>query len=419
MTSQFADLLERGVCVDALTADLSKMGDVDRVLDFCRSQPQPLKGIFHCAGFTIDKALLDLSAADLRRIAGPKNAAAWRLHTATLDCDSLEVFALIGSTSADISNRNATVYAASNAMLNALVRQRRLQGLPAVALNMTSLTDVGIVARDWRVRMVQAQAGLEFVTSSAAVSQLLDAVTDARFGNVVQWQLQAECPFYGANAAALLHNLPHVLTLGAAATGGSGAKGIEQQRLLANPSAILEFLVSTIGSVTKNPDVSPKAMLANLGLDSFSLLELTGRIKSTLGLSLPAAQLTSTTTVEQVVSILSAMLRAEAARAAAAAGADGKKEGVKRTGARQGPATTAEAIAIPLADLANVRSSFEEEEPSALEQGQESGGGEQWSPNTSASSLHSLQTDSVTSKDSLKCLRKSYPILNGITGLRA
>lgn len=47
-------------------------------------------------------------------------------------------------------------------------------------------------------------------------------------------------------------------------------------------------------------DLLPKDMLANLGLDSLSLIELTGRVKAVAGVDLPIAQLPKTATVEQV-----------------------------------------------------------------------------------------------------------------------
>lgn len=87
---------------------------------------------------------------------------------------------------------------------------------------------------------------------------------------------------------------------------------------------------------------------------------------------------------------------------------DGKEDEEERTGARQGTATTTEVIAIPLTDLANVRSIFDDEEAPALEQGQESGEGEQGSFASDTCSIASLQTESVTSNEDSRCLCKSY-----------
>jgi hypothetical protein len=105
--------------------------------------------------------LSEIKRGDLERMAGPKNHAALWLHDRTRDITSIETFAVISSTSADVCSRHMMVYAATNAMLNSFVRYRRSLGLPACALNMTSLTDVGIVARDAKVRQAQVKADRE------------------------------------------------------------------------------------------------------------------------------------------------------------------------------------------------------------------------------------------------------------------
>jgi hypothetical protein len=90
-------------------------------------------------------------------MAGPKNSAALWLHQQTLDQGSLEIFAVVSSTSADACARNSMLYGATNALLNSFVRYRRSLGLPACALNMMSLSDVGIVANDHRIRQAQVR----------------------------------------------------------------------------------------------------------------------------------------------------------------------------------------------------------------------------------------------------------------------
>jgi hypothetical protein len=117
----------------------------------------PWRGIFHCSGFFQDRALADIQRGDLEHVAGPKNSAALWLHQQTLDHGSLEIFAVVSSTSADVCTRNTLVYGATNALLNSFVRYRRSLGLPACALNMTSLSDVGIVANDPRIRQAQVR----------------------------------------------------------------------------------------------------------------------------------------------------------------------------------------------------------------------------------------------------------------------
>lgn len=259
MAKLFAHLTSGGrVTIDAVQADLSVEADVAKVVELCRETGRPpLRGIFHCSGFSHDVTLADIAQGDLEKVAGPKNYAAMWLHEKTLDLSPpLEVFACVSSTAADLSSRYFLTYGPSNAMLNSFVRFRRALGLPASALNMTSLKDVGIVAKDWRVRQAQHLSGWEFITSKLASQHLLDGVLGDREA-LVQWQLRDDTPGYGHNRAAVVHNIAEPLTLGAAALGNSGPRTIN------TPQEVLAWLIDTVQAITHTPDVPAKAMLVS------------------------------------------------------------------------------------------------------------------------------------------------------------
>jgi hypothetical protein len=100
-------------------------------------------------------AWCQLKRGDLEKLAGPKNMGAWWLHEMTLDMKSIENFAVVSSVAADLAARGFLVYGPTNAMLNSFVRYRQSLGLPACALNMATLCDVGIVADKPAVRQMQ------------------------------------------------------------------------------------------------------------------------------------------------------------------------------------------------------------------------------------------------------------------------
>lgn len=126
-----------------------------------------------CAGNTKDVTVQTVQRGDLEELGGPKNMGGWWLHEKTLDMKP-DVFAVISSSSADTTGRGMTVYAATNAMLNSLVRYRRSLGLPACSLSMCTLSDVGVVVNNPAVREMQVKAGYEMVPSDKAFEDLFE-----------------------------------------------------------------------------------------------------------------------------------------------------------------------------------------------------------------------------------------------------
>jgi hypothetical protein len=102
---------------------------------------------------------------------------------------------------------------------------------------------------------------------------------------------------------------------------------------------------------------------SNCGLDSFSFLELSGRIKGDLGVDLPTAQLTSTTTIEEVVDMLMALIGQAGTGEEEEADKNGPRA-LSRAASVSGDAGVAprKVLSIPTVDASRVRSVFEVEQ---------------------------------------------------------
>lgn len=123
---------------------------------------------------------------------------------------------------------------------------------------MTSLSDIGIVARDMRIREAQRQVGSEFISSRMALQDLSDGVM-MRKDMVVELQLKHEAPMCGRNRVSVVHNIGEPFTLDAQS---------KERKGLQTHAEVCDFMVATVGAITKSQDVLLSSMLANIGLDS-------------------------------------------------------------------------------------------------------------------------------------------------------
>jgi acyl carrier protein len=84
---------------------------------------------------------------DYTTVLESKVQGAWNIHHALQDRKiSIDFFVAISSASGIVGNRGQAAYAAANTFLNAFVQYRIAQGLPAVSLDLTAVSDVGYLA---------------------------------------------------------------------------------------------------------------------------------------------------------------------------------------------------------------------------------------------------------------------------------
>ncbi|GHJ05576.1 SDR family NAD(P)-dependent oxidoreductase [Streptomyces olivaceus] len=142
--SLVTELAERGTTAAFAACDLTDREALAAVLAGVPAD-RPVTGVVHTAGVLEDGVLGSLSTDRLDRVLAPKTDAAWHLHELTRELD-LSFFVVFSSLAGLLGSGGQANYAAGNAFLDALVRHRREQGLPAASMAWGAwTTEVGLV----------------------------------------------------------------------------------------------------------------------------------------------------------------------------------------------------------------------------------------------------------------------------------
>ena len=137
------ELEAAGAQIAVFQGDVSREGDVRRILaEMGRTMP-PLRGVIHLAGIGDDCALVDMDWPRFAKVLAPKVAGGWNLHALTLQ-EPLDFFVLFSSQAGLMGSTSQGSYSAANTFLDALAHHRRALGLPGLSIVWGPWTDVGI-----------------------------------------------------------------------------------------------------------------------------------------------------------------------------------------------------------------------------------------------------------------------------------
>ncbi|MFE9582336.1 type I polyketide synthase [Nocardia sp. NPDC006044] len=126
------ELTDAGATVRIIACDVADRAALAVALDLIPAE-HPLTMVVHAAG-TLDDGMLDaLTPERIDRVLRPKVDGALHLHELTRDLDVAR-FVLFSSGAGLFGVAGQAVYGAANSFLDALARQRRSAGLPAVSL---------------------------------------------------------------------------------------------------------------------------------------------------------------------------------------------------------------------------------------------------------------------------------------------
>ncbi|CRG89167.1 putative polyketide synthase 17 [Talaromyces islandicus] len=143
------ELQESGVRIEILKVDITDGAALRSGLAGLlqsRNLP-PLRGVIQAAMVLEDQIFENMPLESFNNGIRPKVHGSWNLHEATLD-KPLDFFIILASAIGVIGNSGQANYSAGNAFEDALCQWRRARGLPAIAIDLGMMLDVGAVAED-------------------------------------------------------------------------------------------------------------------------------------------------------------------------------------------------------------------------------------------------------------------------------
>ena len=289
-------LRDRGVRVEVLRADVSRAGDVRRVLANVRATMAPLRGIVHAAMVLDDAPIIDLDRERMVRVMAPKMIGAWHLHRETLE-DNIDCFVLFSSLTAMFGNPLQANYAAANAHLDALAHHRRALGRHALSINWGALSKVGYVSRHREVAEYLQRQGYHAFSPTQALEvlgTLLRRNATQIMAARIDWARWSESSPTAAASAMLRHFAP----VAGASANQSAASGSLRAAILAAPlaerrAAVVTFLREKVGKVLglSPSKLDVERVLTEIGFDSLIAVELMTVLRMELGVHLAAVKL--------------------------------------------------------------------------------------------------------------------------------
>jgi NADPH:quinone reductase-like Zn-dependent oxidoreductase/NAD(P)-dependent dehydrogenase (short-subunit alcohol dehydrogenase family) len=308
-----------GCSAQTWAGDVADADTVKRVID---AAPMPIAGVMHMAMVLRDVGAIEMELEDYQAVIRPKVHGAWNLHNA-LPNDALDFFVVFSSVIGLFGHYGQANYAASNTFLDAFVQYRRNQGLPASAIDIGAVDDVGYVSSTPAAqktmltdygRLVTEQEFLDVLQlaiarSSTCKDQLIES-DELQYPSQITHALECQLPIMHPQnnviwkrdpRMAIYRNIETVAN--ATDVSPSGIKPF-LDALKADPSQLDQAAAATflageiqtcvarlLGRTEADEPLDLALTLSSAGVDSLVGIELRGWLKQNLGVDMSVLEL--------------------------------------------------------------------------------------------------------------------------------
>ncbi|MFL5913046.1 MAG: type I polyketide synthase [Gaiellaceae bacterium] len=293
-----ADLEGLGCEVRVAACDVSDRHALARLVESIPRE-HPLGAVIHAAGVLDDGLIETLDEAQVDRVLRPKIDAAWHLHELTEHLE-LSWFVLFSSFVAMLGGPGQGNYAAGNAFLEALARERRAKGLSGTAVAWGLWGQASGMAGDrghaemlQLARQIRTRLGLASMTPEQGLA-LFDASVGREEAVVAAARLDLGALHSLAREGSLspvMRGLVRVPRRRAHEEGTSLANRLASLPEAERDDAILKLVQAQVASVlghSPSEVVDAERGFLEIGFDSLSALQLRNRLAQATGVRLPS-----------------------------------------------------------------------------------------------------------------------------------
>ncbi|MGV9856730.1 type I polyketide synthase, partial [Streptomyces sp. NPDC003442] len=295
-----SELRALGASVRTVACDIA---DRVAVADLLASLPAeaPLTAVVHTAGVLDDGVVTAMTPGRLDTVLRPKADAALILHELTRDMD-LAAFVVFSSAAGVFGNPGQANYAAANAFLDALARQRGAEGLPATSLAwghwaLSSEMTTHLTAAD--LRQHTRRFGMTALSEETGLT-LFDAGLRSATPALVAARLDLAGLRAGAAATPVVPLLHKLVPPGRRVVSGTAAPRTDLVRRLESvepaerEQTLLDLVAHHAAQVlghSSTDGIAAERAFRELGFDSLTSVELRNRLNTATGLRLPSTLL--------------------------------------------------------------------------------------------------------------------------------
>ena len=286
------------------------------------SEKRPIRGIIHGAMVNRDMLFENLTLADWAEVTEPRVQGAWNLH----HCmgSQLDFFIILSSVTGFYGTHGQAAYAASNTFLDAFAAYRRLHGLPAAAIDIGIVDNVGYIAEAEPDKQALWQAQSHDHIQEREILCLLKAAITHEHKDCDYTQTATgfkldparKLPWWALEPK--VSHILHGLRSTAAVKSSSAAPTVRLDLLLKEATSTAEAtrvvcvaLVHKIAQVLTTPleRIEADQPLMAYGLDSLVAVELRNWMVSELGATVPLLELTNSRSIEALAQVAAAQSR--------------------------------------------------------------------------------------------------------------